>query len=274
MGELSMVGGKKYFQTFLLILVLLAGVTSCGEYDKLLKSQDYDLKYRKAKEYYDLGKYTQAVGLIEQILPHFRGTTKAEELEYLHAKAYYNMGDYVMASHYFETFVHTYLNSSHAEEADFLMGYCYYMLSPRPELDQRYTYNALNAFTLHETRYPSSEYNEQIDKLTIELNNKLAEKSYLSARLYYKLEHYKAAIVAIGNSLEDYPDSKFREQLMFLRLKSRYYYAVNSVKSKQPERFQEAVDDYYSFIDEFPDSKLRKDAEKIYKNSNNYLSAK
>ena len=269
-----MVAGKKYVRNIFLILVLAVTATSCGEYDKILKSQDYDLKYEKAKEYYSLGKYTQAVGLIEQIIPHFRGTTKSEELDYLHAKAYYDMGDYVMASHYFETFVHTYLNSEHAEEADYLMGYCYYMLSPRPELDQRYTYNALNAFTLHKTRYPTSKYNKQIDELTTELNNKLAEKSYLSAKLYYKLEQYKAAIVAIGNSLEDYPDSEFREQLMFLRLKSRYLYAVNSVRSKQPERFQEAVDDYYSFIDEFPDSKFRKDAEKIYNNSNNYLSAK
>jgi hypothetical protein len=76
------------------------------------------------------------------------------------------------------------------------------------------------------------------------------------------------------NSLEDYPDTKFREQLMYLRLRSRYLYAMNSVPSKQAERFQEAVDEYYSFIDEFPDSKFRKDAEKIYKNSNNYLSVK
>jgi outer membrane protein assembly factor BamD len=269
-----MVAGKKYIRTLLLILVLAVTATSCGEYDKILKSQDYDLKYKKAKEYYSLGKYTQAVGLIEQIIPHFRGTTKSEELDYLHAKAYYDMGDYVMASHYFETFVHTYLNSEYAEEADFLMGYCYYLLSPRPELDQQYTYNALNAFTLHKTKYPNSKYNKQIEELTKELNDKLAEKSYLSARLYFKLEHYKAAIVAIGNSLEDYPDSKFREQLMFLRLRSRYMYAVNSVRSKQPERFQQTVDDYYSFIDEFPDSKYRKDAEKIYKNSNNYLSLK
>ena len=269
-----MVTGEKDLLSLLMFVVLAFVVTSCGEYDKVLKSQDYDLKYKKALEYYDMGKYTQAVGLIEQIIPHFRGTTKSEELDYLHAKAYYEMGDYVMASHYFQTFTQTYLNSVHAEEADFLMGYCYYKLSPRPELDQQYTYNALNAFTLHETRYPDSKYNKQIDELTKELNDKLAQKSYLSAKLYYRLERYKAAIVAISNSLEDYPDTKFREQLMYLRLRSRYLYAMNSVPSKQAERFQEAVDEYYSFIDEFPDSKFRKDAEKIYKNSNNYLSVK
>jgi len=269
-----MIVEKKYFLSFFAFLTLILTITSCSEYDKILKSQDYDMKYEKAKEYYALGKYTQAVGIIEQILPHFKGTVKSEELDYLHAKAYYEMGDYVMAGHYFETFTHTYLNSVHAEETDYLVGYCYYKLSPRPELDQQNTYNALNGFTLHKTRFPNSKYNKQIDELTKELYDKLAEKSYLSARLYYKMEHYKAAIVAIGNSLEDYPDTRFREQLMYLRLRSRYLYALNSVRAKQPERFQETVDDYYSFIDEFPKSKYRKDVEKIYKNSNNYLSVK
>ncbi len=269
-----MMAGKRTLIFFVSLLTMMIFLSGCGEYDKLLKSQDYDLKYEKAKEYYALGKYTQAIGLIEQIIPHFRGTTKSEELDYLHAKAYYEMGDFVLASHYFETFVHTYLNSQYAEEADFLMGYCYYKLSPRAELDQRYTYNALNAFTLHKTRFPDSKYNKQIDELTKELNDKLAEKSFLAAKLYYRLELYKSAIVAIGNSLEDYPDSKYREELMYLRLRSRYLYAVNSVRSKQAERFQQAVDDYYSFIDEFPNSKYRKDAEKIYRNCNNYLTSK
>ncbi len=239
-----------------------------------MKSQDYELIYSKVKVYYANGKYSQAASLIEKILPHYRGTTKSEELDYLHAKCYYEMGDYVMASHYFETFVRTYLTSEHADDADFLMGYCYYKLSPRPELDQTYTYNALNAFALHKTKFPNSQYNGQCDELSAELKEKLAEKSYLSAKLYFRLEQYKAAIVAIGNSLEDYPDTHYREELMFLRLKSKYLYALNSVRSKQPERFQETVDDYYSFIDEFPQSRFIREAKKIYDNSNNYLSLK
>ncbi|HHJ10093.1 MAG TPA: outer membrane protein assembly factor BamD [Bacteroidetes bacterium] len=261
-----------YLSLFIISSFLL--LSSCGEFDKLMKSQDYELIYSKVKEYYANGKYSQAASMIEKILPHYRGTTKSEELDYLHAKCYYEMGDYVMASHYFETFVGTYINSDHADDADFLMGFCYYKLSPRPELDQTNTYNALNDFALHKTKFPNSKYNEQCDKLSKELQEKLAEKSFLSAKLYFRLEQYKAAIIAIGNSLEDFPDTKFREELMFLRLKSKYLYAQNSVRAKQPERFQETVDDYYSFIDEFPKSRFIKEANKIYNNCNNYLSIK
>ena len=261
-----------YLSLFIISSFLV--LSSCGEFDKLMKSQDNELIYSKVKEYYANGKYTQSASLIEKILPHYRGTTKSEELDYLHAKCYYEMGDFVMAGHYFETFVRTYLTSEHADDADFLMGYCYYKLSPRPELDQTNTYNALNAFALHKTKFPTSKYNEQCDKLTKELQEKLAEKSYLSAKLYFKLEHYKAAIVALSNSLEDFPDTRFREELMFLRLKSKFLYAENSVRTKQPERFQETVDDYYSFIDEFPKSRYIKEARKIYSSCNNYLSVK
>lgn len=269
-----MMGRKNAFYLFIFIGFLFVLATGCSEYDKLLKSSDMEAKYKAALDYYAQKKYTRAVTLIEAILPHYKGTTKSEELDYLHAKCYYEMGDYVMASHYFQTFVQTYLTSDHADEADFFMGFCYYKLSPRPELDQTNTYNAINAFTLHRTKFPNSEYNTTCDSLTRTLNNKLAEKSYLAAKLYFKMEQYKAAIVALGNSLEEFPETSFREELMFLRLKARFLYAQNSVREKQSERFQDTVDEYYTFIDEFPTSKYGREAEKIYTSSTDFLTKK
>ena len=39
-----------------IVLILLVLLSSCGEYPKLLKSTDYDLKKTKAKEYYAKGE--------------------------------------------------------------------------------------------------------------------------------------------------------------------------------------------------------------------------
>ena len=44
----------KKFWGFLLVIVLM---TSCGEYQSLLKSNDYNLVYKKAIEYYNKGDY-------------------------------------------------------------------------------------------------------------------------------------------------------------------------------------------------------------------------
>jgi outer membrane protein assembly factor BamD len=75
----------------------------------------------------------------------------------------------------------------------------------------------------------------------------------------------------LRNSLIEYPDTRYREELMFLILKSSYLLADNSVPVKQKERFQAAVDEYYSFIGEFPDGPHTREAERIYESSSKFL---
>ncbi len=257
----------------LLILVLfLFFFSSCGEYEKLLKSGDVDAKYKMGLKYYDEGNWTRASTLFEQIIPRLKGTGKAEEVDYKFAMCYYNMKDYVLAGHYFRTFVATYYSSAHAEEADYLAAYCYYKLSPRPQLDQTNTLNAINAFTLFKNKFPASDKIEEADKYIQEMINKLVEKSFINAKLYYNLGKYKAAIVAIKNSIGDYPDSMYREELIYLKLRSSFLLAEGSIRQKQEERYQNTVDEYYSFVDEFPDSKYKRDAEKIYNEASGYLT--
>jgi outer membrane protein assembly factor BamD len=100
------------------------------------------------------------------------------------------------------------------------------------------------------------------------------EKAFLSAKLYYNLSDYKASIVALNNCLADFPETKLREEIMFLILKSKYYLALNSIHIKQTERFQDMVDEYYSFVAEYPNSKNKKDAEVMYKESSKYIKDK
>jgi outer membrane protein assembly factor BamD len=253
------------FHTLTILVSFL--LCSCGEYEKLLKSDDYDLKYQKAMEYYENGKYVKAATVFEQIIPRFRGTDKAEEINFFHAKSYYGMKNYVLAGHYFRSFVSTFFHSQYTEEADFLSAYCYYLLSPRPNLDQENSYDAINAFTLFKKKFPNSDKVNICDEYIEELNEKLVEKSYLNAKLYYDLGQYKAANVALRNSLADYPDTEYREELMFLLLKSNFLLAENSVIEKQQERYQATVDEYYSLIGEFPESQFKKEADKIYNNA-------
>lgn len=253
----------------LLIIAVLA--SSCGEYEKLLKSTDFELKKAKAYEYFEEGKYVRTSELLGQILPRFRATAEAEELNWLNARCYYNMRDYMMAGAAYKNFSEMYPYNEHAEEATFMTAYCDYLLSPRPELDQAYTNSAIEAFTYFQRRYPSSDKVKEAQELIKELEDKLVEKSYINARLYYDMEEYRAAVVALDNSLKDYPETKHREELMFLKLESSYLYALNSVVEKQQERFQVTLDEYYSFIEEFPDSGFSKEVEKIYDTTAGFL---
>ncbi len=249
--------------------IILGG---CGEYEKLLKGRDYKKKYETGVSLYEEGEFVKAGTLFDQVSNIFRGTTKADTVKYYQAKSYYGQRDYMMAGHYFSELSTTYPNSNYLEEADFMMAYCFYKQSPRPELDQDNTFRAITAMQMFLIKYPNSDKLNECQEIIVEMSDKLVEKSFISAKLYYDLGYYKSAILALRNSIIEYPDTKYREELMFLILKSSYLLADKSIPSKQKERYQAALDEYYSFIGEFPDGTHSKEAKRIYETSNKFLA--
>jgi len=250
-------------------ILLLSG---CGEYEKLLKGRDFQKKYDTGVSLYEEGEFVKAGTLFDQVANIYRGTTKADTVKYYQAKSYYGQRDYMMAGHYFSELSSTYANSVYMEEADFMVAYCYYKQSPRPQLDQTSTFRAITAMQMFMVKYPGSERLNQSQEIIVEMSDKLVEKSFISAKLYYDLGYYKSAIIALRNSLIEYPETRFREELLFMILKSSYLLADGSIPSKQRERFQTAVDEYYSFIGEFPEGTHSKEATRMYEGSNNFLN--
>jgi outer membrane protein assembly factor BamD len=258
------------FRLFI-VLIILVLVSSCGEYEKLLKSTDLELKKNKAKEYFDEGQYVKTTELLSQILPRYRATEEAEELNWMNAQAYYGMKDFFMAGSYYKAFVEQFPFGVHSEDANYMAALCDMKISNRPELDQENTKNAIEGFKIFMTRFPNSPRIEETKKLVTELEDVLVEKSYLSAKLYYDMKQYKAAVVALNNSLKEYANTKYREEMMFLKLNSLYLYAVYSLDIKKRERYQATLDDYYSFMEEFPKSEYQKDVNAILQKTNKFL---
>jgi len=264
------------FKNRVVIAAVITGIVmiigGCGEYEKLLKGNDFKLKYETAIIKYEAGEYVKAATLFDQVANVYRGTTKADTVKYYQAQSYYGQRDYMMAGHYFAELSATYLNSTYVEEADFMTAYCFYKQSPRPELDQDNTFKTIAAMQMFMVKYPTSERLTECQQIIVEMSDKLVEKSYISARLYFDLGYYKSAILALRNSLMKYPETRYREELMFLILKSSYLLADNSISSKQRERYQSALDEYYSFIGEFPDGPFTREAKRIYESSNKFLA--
>jgi outer membrane protein assembly factor BamD len=251
----------------LLVFIGLALFSGCSGYEKLLKSSDYALKYTKALEYYENEEYVRAGNLFDQITNVYRGTTKADTVYYYQAKCYYMQRDYILSGHHFNNLALNYPNSAFREEAQYMVAYCHYKMSPRPSLDQATSQKAIDAFRLFLYQNPGSERASEAQAYIDEMKNKLVQKSYMSGKLYYNLGEYKASIIALQNSLNDYPDTEHREELMFLLVKSHFLLAENSIYQRQQERYQSTVDEYYSFIGEFPESRYRREADRIYEES-------
>lgn len=109
-----------------------------------------------------------------------------------------------------------------------------------------------------------------------ELQDKLTLKELQSAQLYYNLgtymgNNYQSAIIVAQNALKTYPYTKYREQLEMLILKSRFQEAQESVEERKEERFREVIDEYYSFINNYPDTHNRKEADNILKIARRYV---
>jgi outer membrane protein assembly factor BamD len=261
----------------LVLLVVVVLLPSCSEYQKVLKSSDYDVKYEKAIEYYDEGDYMRASTLFQELISVFMGTDRAEEVHFKYATSLYRLRDYLSSVHFFSEFVKKYPNSEYSEEAQFMVGSSYYQLSPKPRLDQTDTHNAIEAFQLFVSLYPNSPLLEKANKMVDELQEKLVFKSYLNAKLYYHLgtylgNNYQAAVITARNSLDEFPDTEYREELSFLILDSLYIQAMNSIEEKEEDRLRRTLDEYYAFINEFPKSSYLKSANKIFEDVTSMLN--
>ena len=263
---------RRFFKTGLILLTVI--LSSCGSYNKIVKSSDYEFKYKKAIEYYEDGEYVRAGTLLKELVTIYRGTNRADKVYYYYAKSMIGQKDYLMAGHYFRSLVKEYPMSEFAEESYFMDGYCSYLMSPKARLDQNVTREAIDALQLYVNLYPFNERVDEANRLIDEMNDKLVYKAYLSARLYYDFKNYKASVIALTNCLNKYPDSKYREELMFMLLESKFDLAIGSIYDKKQERLSSALDEYFSFVDAYPDSKHIKDAEKFYKTTSQLLHYK
>jgi outer membrane protein assembly factor BamD len=261
--------GIRFFVIFSVSLLFL---TSCGDYNKILKSTDYEFKYKKAVEYYEGGDYVKASGLFQELVNIYRGTSRADQIYYYYAKSMIGQKDYLMANHYFKSLIDEFPTSEFVQEAQFMVGYTGYLLSPKARLDQTVTRETIESLQLYINLYPYSERVDEANRLIDELRNKLVYKSYLNARLYFDFENYKAATIALANSLQEYPDSQYREELMYMLLKSKYLLAINSVEEKKQVRLSEALDEYFTFVDEFPESEYRKEVNRFYETTAKLLN--
>lgn len=260
---------------FYIILLISLAFTSCDSYTKIMKSGDVEYKYEEAKALYMKGNYNKAASIIESVVTLLKGSDKADESMFLLAMCYYDSRDYVTAAQCFKACYSNYPRGNYAELARFYSGKSLYKNVPEPELDQSDTYTAIDELQLFMEYYPASSYREEAQNMMFEMHDILVMKDYLSAKLYYDLgdynayiaNNYQACIITAQNALKDYPYTKLREELYILILRARYHMADKSVPELQPERYREAIDEFYAFKNEFPASKYMPEAEKYYKKS-------
>ena len=237
-----------------------------------MKSPDNEMKYEAAIDYYDKGDYYRAIQLFDQLIAIYRGTEKLESINYYYANCYFQQEDYLLASYYFKRFAQNYPSSPRAEECMYLNAYCYYLDSPKYSLDQTNTYEAIKEMQLFINFYPDSDSIASCNVIIDQLRDKLEHKAIEIGIQYYKTRNYKAAVTALDNVMNDFPDTDNKEQILYFIMKSYYFYAINSVHEKKAERYQQAVEFYNDIMYLFPETKYQRELKTMHKNAMDKLS--
>ena len=265
-------------------IIILAG---CSEYSAVLKSSDYEYKYEAAKALYAAGHYRQASELFSLLLVPLKGTNYGEESLYMLGESNLKARDYESAVLYFKKYYQTYPKGQYMELARFNSGYSLYRQTPDIRLDQTSTMEAIKEFQNFLDYCPETTLKGQVHDIIYDMQDKLVKKEYLSAKLYYDLgtytlnsiyggNNYEACVVTAQNALKDYPyaSAGLREDLSILVLRAKYQLARQSVEEKRLERFRDAIDEYYAFQNDYPESQYLKEATSIHDYSERVVAKK
>ncbi|MGE9516058.1 MAG: outer membrane protein assembly factor BamD [Solitalea-like symbiont of Acarus siro] len=266
------------------ILILSYIFVGCkSKLDIIKENSNADFRYNKAVEYFNAGReiaqnkkagsykyFIASKELFESVKDAYKASSKSEEMLYGWANAtYYAGSDLFTARMLYKTLASEFPNGKYAEEANYMIVKCLYEESPSDyTLDQSTTYEAINAINWFFSLYPNSKYAEECNNLMSNLDERLKKKSFEDAKLFFTIRKYPAAIVALNNALKEYPDTKYRETIEFLIIKSKYIYATNSHANKQRERFISTLESCKEFIEKYPLNKNIKAVEEIREISN------
>ena len=259
--------------TYILLAIM---VTSCGEYQRVLKSTDNDYKFEYAKRAFEQKRYSQSATILTDLVTVFKGSSKAEESLYLLAMSYYENKDYISSGAFFEKYYTRYPKGKYAEPARFYCGYGYYLDSPEPQLDQTGTIKAIREMQNFIDYFPRSEKVSTAQNAIFELQDKLTLKQLQNAQLYYNLgtymgNNYESAVIVAKNAIKDYPYTSRREDFAILILRAKFALARLSIEAKKEERYHTAIDEYYGFVTEYPESKYMAEAKKLFRSARAYV---
>ena len=247
-------------------IIIIAGVflSGCGGgMTKLLKNPDPAYKLRMAEQYFVKKKYSKAQMVYEDIMPYYKVEKEFEDIYYKYAYSAYYQSDYLNAENLFKTYLEIFPNSLKAEEVDYMRAYSFYKQSPKAELDQTNTIKAIGMMQTFINTHPGSARNKEATEIIDISRAKLEVKDYKSAQLYYDLGQFRAAGVSFATLMNTYPESMKGDEYKLMIIKSYYRFAELSIEEKKVERFEQVINEYNEFIDRFPDSKLKKEADEF-----------
>lgn len=243
----------------IIVLILVAALfyDGCGSSKEIVELTAEE-RFRLAMREFEDKDYLDAIEQLRVITLQFSGSIVADSAQFFLGESYFHRREYILAGAEYETLIRTMSTSKFVPMARYKLAMCYYKLSPKSELDQRYTIQALDAFQSFIEYHPTHPLVPEAEAKIQELNTKLAKKEYDSGVIYMKMGKYGAAARQFQFVLEKYHDTDFAPRALIGKIQALM----------MRKRCAEAKVEVQKFLDKYPDhpmvgqvQSLKKDVE-------------
>jgi outer membrane protein assembly factor BamD len=210
-------------------------------------------RFEQAMELYNDESYQEAIDQFSVITLQHQGSSVADDAQFYLGESRFERHEYLLAAFEYQQLRRNMPASSFQAQAQYKLGLCYYNLSPKSSLDQQYTLKAIDEFQRLVEYYPGTEYAPVGEEKIAELTAKLARKEYDTARLYARMEYYRAATLYYDAVIERYHDTEY----------APLAYLGKAEALLERNMLIEARRTVLKFLEAYPQSVERPDAERL-----------
>ena len=187
---------------------------------------------------YEQKRYAKANQEIELLLPLLKNRIDRSKFELYQAYCNYYQKNYLASANQFHLFVKQYPSFPQVEEALFMRGYSLAFENVDIQLDQTATYDAIRCLEHYVAVYRAGAYLDKAFDALQSLQARLMQKSFQAAALYVRLGYYNAAILALKNFDQAYPEAPLKEKVLRLLIKC---YDKLAMEALSEEKKQESI---------------------------------
>ncbi len=254
------------------LLFFILMTSACGSSSRVRYDSPQDA-FDKGKENYDNEKYGKAILFFQGAFDFGRTHQWAADAQLYLARSYRGNKEYLLAANEFSRFTQIYRSDPRVADAEYELALTYFDRSPDYSFDQTDTERAIEQFRLFMSRYRDHQLVVEAQQKIGELREKLARKQLDIAQMYERIRSYQAAALSYESLFDDYYDSSLADDALLGAMRNYLEFGINSIASRQVERFEKVIKNYDRLIQIFPDSPLVKDAEALYERTNRLLES-
>ena len=178
-------------------------------------------QYDMGQKYMDRGNYTKAIEYFNVVRNYYRDDPLAQMAELAIADVYYKRAEWDLARYSYDDFRRRYPRHEQVDYATYKIGMTLYKKSPKfAGRDQRWTAQAIQSWSEYETRFPESEYREEVEEKRWECSERLSKKELQIAQFYAKRLAWEAVRRRSSGLIQGYPTSQYVVEAKVLQVQA------------------------------------------------------